>query len=47
MILPSVVHACAVWFHTSEADLKILESIQYRAAKAVIKINQIQHVVHC
>ena len=37
MILPSVAHACAVWFHTSEADLKILESIQYRAAKAVIK----------
>ena len=35
--MPSVAHACAVWFHTSEPDLKILESIQYRAAKAVIK----------
>ena len=37
VILPSVAHACTVWFHTSEADLKILESIQYQAAKAVIK----------
>lgn len=37
VILPSIAHGCSVWFHTSEADLNILESMQYQAAKVLLK----------
>ena len=38
VILPSIGHGCSVWFPTSISDTNILESLQYQAARAIVKI---------
>ena len=36
VILPSIAHGCSVWFPTT-TDYNFLESVQYQAAKVIIK----------
>jgi hypothetical protein len=38
-ISPSLTHACGVWFCNTETSKKIIRSMQYKFAKAVMKIS--------